>query len=252
MSMRRRRESNSWTIVPVPSHPIADCVLELAAPLLGRLGPTPSIENARAAIALTVRFWNASVLASQRWNSPSPTARNEHRKLMRSGQIAHGDAATFDELARGWREHWLDPRLVESWTYDTDEVGVGRLMCTAALPEGVKAEQSPPIEKRIGIAGRFLDEVRVAQGGNAFVGFPAERHRSVLDDDGTATIYAMMPTALQLFAEGRLPRVGGEAIELLVGGRGLGPMVLVELRCGGDNLGFNVAVLVFKPAPAKP
>jgi hypothetical protein len=49
----------------------------------------------------------------------------------------------------------------------------------------------------------------------------------VIGDDGTVTVHAMMPSALQLFAEGRLPRMGGDPV---------------------DNYRHDVAVLVFKPA----
>jgi hypothetical protein len=58
----------------------------------------------------------------------------------------------------------------------------------------------------------------------------------------------MMPSALQLFAEGRLLRVDGDPVEGVVGGRKLGPMILAEIRCGGDNYRHDVAVLVFKHA----
>jgi hypothetical protein len=102
-----------------------------------------------------------------------------------------GGAAIFDLLTERRRSHWLDPRLIESWTYDTDDKGVRRLECSVGLPDGVRAEVPPPIEKRIAIGEKFLDEIR----------------------------------------------------------RGAqGPMMLVEVRCGGENYRHDVAVLVFKPA----
>ena len=61
----------------------------------------------------------------------------------------------------------------------------------------------------------------------------------------------MMPSALKLFAEGRLPRVAGDAVEVVVGGRKLGPMVLSEVRCGGANYQYDIAVLIFRPADPK-
>ena len=61
-----RRDPNSWTVVPLPERELAELVLELAAPLLERLGPAPAIDDARATVALAVTFWNASVLASKR------------------------------------------------------------------------------------------------------------------------------------------------------------------------------------------
>jgi len=45
-------------------------VLEFAAALLERLGPTPRLDDARGTIGLTAAFWNASVLASKCWGSP--------------------------------------------------------------------------------------------------------------------------------------------------------------------------------------
>ena len=59
----------------------------------------------------------------------------------------------------------------------------------------------------------------------------------------------MMPSALQLFAEGCLPRQGAERVEVVIGGRKLGPMVLAKVACGGENLRHDIAVLVFEPAP---
>lgn len=45
--------------------------------------------------------------------------------------------------------------------------------------------------------------------------------RGVIGDNGTATVYAMMPSALKLFAEGRLPRVDGDPVEVIIGGQNL-------------------------------
>ena len=68
--MTQRRDPNSWTVVRLPERDLADVILELAAPLLERLGPAPSIEDARGALALAVTFWNASVHASKLWEHP--------------------------------------------------------------------------------------------------------------------------------------------------------------------------------------
>jgi hypothetical protein len=59
-----------------------------------------------------------------------------------------------------------------------------------------------------------------------------------------------MPTALQLLAEGRLPRIGGEPVEIVVGGRRMGSMVLSEVRCGGEYGRHDMAVLLFRPSDA--
>jgi len=111
---RNRRDPTSWTVVRLPERDLAELVLELAAPLLQRLGPAPAIDDARAAVALAVAFWNASVLASKHWEYPRVKELNDLRKRMRGRQAVPGDAATFDMLTERWLEHWLDPRLVES------------------------------------------------------------------------------------------------------------------------------------------
>ncbi len=248
--MTRRRGPYSWTVVRLPERDLAELVHELAAPLLERLGSAPAIEDARQAVALAVGFWNAAVLASKRWEYPRVKELNELRRRMRGRQAAPGEAATFDLLAERWREHWLDPRLVETWAYEANDRGARSLVCTMGLPDGVKAELAPPLEKRVAIAGQFLDEVQISQGGNTFLRFPVGRHRGKLGEDGAATVYAMMPSALQLFAEGRLPRVGGAPVEVAIGDRTLGPMVLTEVRCAGESGRHDIAVLVFRRAGA--
>lgn len=247
----RRRDPYSWTVVRLPERDLGELVLELAAPLMERLGPAPSIDDARAAVALAVSFWNASVLAAKHWPYPRAKELNALKKSMRGRAASRDDVAMFDLLTERWREHWLDPRLVESWTYEPDAAGVTRLLCTTGLPESVRAEVLPPAERRVSIGGVFLDEVRISQGGNTFLGFPAERHRGVVGDDGTATVYAMMPSALKLFADGRLPCVGGDPVEVAIGGRTLGPMVLTEVSCAGEDYRHDVAVLVFRRASAE-
>jgi hypothetical protein len=246
-----RRDAYSWTVVRLPERDLAELVLELATPLLEKLGAAPAIDDARAMVALAVAFWNASVLASKRWEHPRIKELNALKKRMRGRQASREDAAQFDLLTERWRQHWLDPRLVESWTYEPDLAGVPRLACTIGLPDGVRPESPPPAEKRIAIAGKFLDEVQISLGGNASLSFPVDRHRAVVGDDGTATVYAMMPAALKLFAEGRLPRVGGDPVEIAVSGRNLGSMVLAEIRCGGENNRYDIAVLVFRRAAAE-
>lgn len=235
----------------LPERDLTDIVSELAAPLLERLGPVPAVDDARAAFALAVTFWNASVLASKLWGSPRAKQLNALKKGMRGRAAAREDAATFDLLAERWREHRFDPRLVDSWTYEADGAGVPRLVCTVGLPEGVRAEVPPPADKRVAIGGKFLDEVRISQGGNVSLSFPVDSHRGMVGDDGTATVHAMMPSALKLFAEGRLPRVAGDAVDVVIGGRKLGPMVLTEVRCGGEGYRYDVAVLVFRRAGAE-
>ena len=246
-----RRDPNSWTVVPLPERDLSEVVFELVAPLLDRLGPAPAVDDARAAVALAVIFWNASVLASKQWEHPRVKELNALKKSMRGRAASREDTTRFDLLAERWREHWLDPRLVESWTYEPDAAGVRRLVCTMRLPEGVRAEAPPPAEKRVAIGGKFLDEVHISLGGNTSLSFPVDRHRGLVGNDGAATVHAMMPSALKLFAEGRLPRIGGEPVEVIIGGRKLGPMVLTEVHCGGENYRHDIAVLVFRPAVAE-
>lgn len=56
----------------------------------------------------------------------------------------------------------------------------------------------------------------------------------------------MMPAALQLLADGRLPRIGAGAVEIAIGGRELGPMVLTAISCAGAS--HDTAILAFVPA----
>lgn len=239
-----RVNAHSWTSVRLPERDLAEIVLEVASPLLAELGHGASTEKARDALALAVSFWNASVRASKRWERRRVKELNELKKQLQGRKT--GDTTTFDVLTARCKAHWLDPRLVENWTYDEDATGSRRLTCTVGLPDGVRAEVPPPIDKRIAIGGVFLDEVRIRLDRTAYLGFPYTRHTGVVADDGTATVHAMMPAALQLFADGRLHPIGGPAIEVNIGGRALGPMVLVGLRSAGER--HDVAELVFKPA----
>lgn len=186
--------------------------------------------------------------ASRVWGDPRPGALRALRARMRGRRTDHGDAATFDLLTERWRASFeLDPRIVVRWTFEADAEGVGRLVCEGGLPAGVRAEVPSPAEKRIAIGGKFLDEVLIRMDSTSSTRFPAERHAGVVGEDGSATVFAMMPSALQLLAEGRLPPVGKAPVEVLIGGQRLGPMLLVEVRCGGANLRHDVAVLVFRP-----
>jgi hypothetical protein len=247
--LTRRSDPYSWTTVLLPERDLADTIREFASPLLQKLGEAPTIEEERRVLELAISFWNASVQASKRWERPRLKELNELKKRMRGRQAPREDAAVFDLLSQHWRAHWLDPRLVEQWSYEQDEAGARRLSCRFYLPEGVRAEVPPPIEKRISIAGRWLDEVRIRleSGGTTLLSFPVERHSAAVAD-GIVTIATMMPTALQLFAEGRLSRMGGPPVEVLIGGRGFGPMILTEVRCAGEWR--DRAVLVFQPTAA--
>ena len=236
------RNPYSRTFVRVPERDLAEVILDLAKPLLEKLGSMPTMEDTHEAIALAVTFWNANVLASKRWEPPRVKELTDLKKRMRGRQASREDAATFNLLTELWHKHWLDPRLVESWTYQPDASGEPRLVCTMALPDGVEAEVPPPAEKRIAVGGRFLDEVRISQGGNAVLMSPVERHSGTISEDGTATVRTMMPSALQLFAEGKLSPVNGGHVQVAIGGRTLGPMVLTDVRCGGEHLRHDVVL----------
>ncbi|MFC1641590.1 hypothetical protein ACFL5O_02710 [Myxococcota bacterium] len=54
--MTQRCDPYSWTVVRLPERDLAEVVLEFAAPLLEKLGPKPTIEDARGAIELAVTF----------------------------------------------------------------------------------------------------------------------------------------------------------------------------------------------------
>lgn len=243
----RGLQTYSYTSVRLPERDLAESVLELAGTVLERLGPSPSTDATRAAIELAITFWNASVLASPIWTRRRVKELRELRKRMQGGVTPAGDASLFDELTERWKQHFtLEPRLVDGWTYEAGGDGGPRLECTMSLPEGVRAMVPPPIEKRISIGGRFLDEVLIRLTATSSLQFPVDRHRGFIADDGTATVHAKMQTALQLFAEGRLSPLGGAPVSLAIGRRDLGPMVLAEVRCGGDDALHDVAVLVFK------
>lgn len=245
--MTRRRDPHSWTVVTLPERDLAEVVLEVATPLLARLGPDPSVDDARRAIELAVRFWNASVLASRRWERPRPKELAALRSSMLGPQAPRDGAETFDRLAQAFRAQWLDPRLVAEWSYDADLAGEPRLRCVMGLPDGVRAKLAPPAEQRVAIGGVFLDDVAIPLDAGTKLLFPVERHRGVLGDDGAVTVHAMMPTALQLFADGRLPPVGGGPVAVSIAGRSPISMVLTALRCGDDHLRHDVAILTFEP-----
>lgn len=241
---RRRLDPHTRTVVRLPDKDLADAIVELAAPLLDRLGPTPATEDARGVIGRAIDVWNAHVAASKLWGNPRPKPLADLRRSMR------GADDVFQLLSERWRaEFMLDPRLVGTWSYDEEDDGTHRLRCETRLPDGVEAHVPPPIEKRISIGGAFLDEVRIGLSATASLSFPVKNHRGQIGVDGGATIRAQMPTVVQLFAEGRLAPIGGRPVAVRIGATDLGPMVLRELHCGGESGRNDVAVLAFAPAP---
>jgi hypothetical protein len=243
--MPPRGDAYSWTSVRLPVRDLGEIVLEVAEPLLAQLGTMAPLEAERAVVALVVSFWNASVLASKRWDRPRVKEFNELKKRMRGRGSTKEEKAAFDLLVERKRAHWLDPRMVDEWSYEPGGTGPRRLICEVSLPFGVRAEIPPPIEKRIAIGGpQFLDEVLILQLPGQYLGFPYSRHAATVAEDGTVTVNAMMPTALQLFADGRLTRIGGAPVEVAIGGRAPEPMMLKAVRCAGTS--NEVAQLIFK------
>jgi hypothetical protein len=238
-------------VVRLPERDLAESLLHLATPLLERLGPTPPVDDARTAIELAIKLWNAHVTASKVWGVPRPKPLAYLRKTTRGEQGPRGNADIFSLLSERWREEFaFDPRLVGKWSYEPTEGGRCQLVCETTFPEGVEPEVPPAVERRIAIGGSFLDEMRIRLDATSYLLFPVEQHRGVVNADGVATVHAKMPTVVQLFAEGRLPPIGGPPVGVMVGGRQLGPMVLTEVRCAGAFGHNDVAVLVFRPANA--
>jgi hypothetical protein len=80
--MARSDEAWSYTRVKLPDGALADAALDVAAPLLVR-DEASSLDGAREVLALVVPFWNASLLASERWERRRMKAMNELKKRMR-------------------------------------------------------------------------------------------------------------------------------------------------------------------------
>ncbi len=244
MTKRQRRDPYTQIRAVVPERKLSESLLDLAAPLLESLGPVPERDEALRAIELAIMVWNLHVMAGPIWEKPHYLA--EALKTMHGPQSAPELAATFDLLSSRWRAKFsLDPRCVGKWSFDPVETGRCDLVCESRLPQGVEPLVPPPAEKRIALGGRFLDEVRIILKANTFLSFPVDRHLGEVGD-GTATIRTMMPTAVQLFADGVLKPVGGAPVDVVIGLERLGPMVLREVRCDDDRGHNDAATLVFK------
>jgi len=242
----------TWTTVRLPDRSLADAILAFAAPVIEALGPAAAIDDVRAELAQVIELWNALQLAAPRWSRRKPKPLAALRTAQRGRQASPAARARFDALTARWRREFdLDPRLVASWTYEPDARGQPHLTCVMALPDGVEAVVPPPIERRVAIAGQFLDEVRIRLSPTQAVGFGVESHHGVVTADGGATVHAKIPAALQLFADGRLPPIGGPPVAVAIGGRELGPLVLASVSCGGDGGRYDVAVLEFRPPPGR-
>lgn len=225
-------------------------VLDLAAPLLERLGTQPEPEAVRETMELAITFWNAKAKASQLWGDPRPRQLNDLRRKMTGRRASAEDAEAFELLSQRWhdKEIAFDPRLVGDWSLEVSGAGEPRVCCETELPDGVEAHVPPPIGKRVAIGGKFLDETRIQMTANSYRCFPVEAHRGAIRDDGSVTVHTQMPTAVALLAEGVLPPIGGAAVGLTVQGKKLDAMVLSEIRCDFNGRDNDIAILVFTPA----
>ncbi len=246
MATRRgRRDPWSRTFVTLPERDLAECILVVASPLLEDLGPTPAPDEARDAIALAIEVWNAHVSASELWGAPRPKDLTALRRRARSKQAPAGLAESFERTSARWREEFMfDPRLVGSWSLDATPAS---LHCETALPEGVEAIVPPPLEQRVRIGGKFLDEVSIALTANSFLSHPVEAHRAEQASDGVVTIWTKMTTAVALFAEGLLTPMGGGPVDVMVAGKAVGPMVLTAVRCADAVARREDVVFVLRP-----
>lgn len=247
---RRRRDPYTRHVVRIPEEALDQRVLDLATPLLERLGTRPAPEAARETIEFTIVFWNAKAKASQFGGDPRPKQFNDLQRKMTGKKASAEDAEAFELLSERWREKELafDPRLVGDWSLEVGDNGAPRLSCEMELPDGVEAHVPPPIEKRVAIGGKFLDETQIRMTATSYLSFPVEAHRGAVGDDGTATVRTKMPTAVALLGQGVLPPVGGGAVGLMVQGKKLDAMILSEITCDANGGHNDIAVLIFKPA----
>lgn len=246
---RTRPEPGARTFARISEQPLHERVLDLAAPLLERLGAGAPADAVRDAIEIAILFWNARARASKVWGPVETEPLSKLQKTMTGTIATTEDAEQFALLEARWRAKQLafDPRLVGEWSLDIGPDGDPRLSCTMALPAGVEAEAPPPIEARIAIGGQFLDEVRIPtqRSGRAVVTlkFPRERHVGSVGDDGTLIVRTPMPVVAALLVDGVLPPKGEGAVDVLLCGETLKSMVLRQLRCESQE---RIAALVFE------
>jgi hypothetical protein len=249
-STRRRRDPYSRTVVRIPEQALHERVLDLAAPLLDRMGGDPEPESVRNAVELAIAFWNAKARASKLWGTPKTKSLDDLQRKLTSKKATAENATAFELLLERWNDRDLivDPRRVGAWSLAVGHDGEPRLACEVELPDGVEAEIPPPIEERVAIGGKFLDEVQIRQTANAYLKFPVEAHRGQVASDGSVTIHTKMPTAIALFAEGALRPVGEAQVDITVAGKEHRAMVLCDVICTGHAGHNDIAALVFKPA----
>ena len=104
MTRRRGRDPNPRTVVRLPEQALAERALDLAAPLIERLGSAPAPDDVHRAVELAITFWSAQSRASQFWGDPRPKQLNELRRKMTSKKAGPRDAETFELLSQRWRD----------------------------------------------------------------------------------------------------------------------------------------------------
>lgn len=246
--MPRRSHTTHHAILP--ERPLPDCILDLTTRARDALPPTPPTADAhRRFIALAVETWNAHVHASKLWGATRTKPLTELRQRVKSNEAPAGMAAAFKSMSARWKEHhWTDPRLVGTWSLDPTHA---TLTCEVTLPDGVEALVPPPLEKRVRVGGVFLDEASIHISANSVLRFPIEAHRGTRADDGEVTIRTKTATAVALFANGRLSPIGDTTLDIMVAGKQLGPMLLVDVRCVDLSGSQGSVELVLRPAPSE-
>jgi hypothetical protein len=244
----RRDAAYTRTVLRIPEQALPAAILEFASPLVDALAPAKrrDPDAMRRVLKRAIAVWNQHVMAGPLWERPAQLL--AARARLERATTSPTKREEFELLARQHARFRFDPRCVGKWSLAPSEATDGGfdLSCEMVLPPGAEPYVPPPIASRVGIGGRWLDEVRLRLGGSTHRGFTVEDHRAHVDEHGVVTLRTPALAAVQLFAMGVLPPIGGAA-DLSVGGRTLGPMVLAEVR-GVDDLRGDRVVLRFDPA----
>lgn len=128
------------------------------------------------------------------------------------------------------------------------------LLCESLLPRGCEPDVPPPLELRVAIGGKMLDQIgfRIADGTHA--AFPVGEHVAKIGDDGAVTVTTHAMTLVQLFTMGLMSPIGGPPVELVAVGRTFPSMCLISIHAlaavGNDRvvLRFERASDVHEPS----
>lgn len=202
----------------------------------------------RRVLRRAIEVWNLHVMAGPIWEQPRTLL--AARARLEDPTASSSERDEFEILGQRHARYRLDPRCVGQWSFAENPATPGYfdLLCETLLPRGAEAEVPPPIASRVGIGGRWLDEIAIYQGDSSYRGFPVEHHRAEVDEEGLVSVRTPALTVVQLFAMGVLPPIGG-AVELVVGGETLGPMILADVRATDD---FREDRIVLRFDPARP